>query len=118
MGTPLLTISELRAVQGSAQANLPAGTLMARAGAAVAAVIASSRSGEPMSICIVAGPGNNGGDGYAAASELRDAGHRITCFQVSKPVSDDARAALDRWQSSDGAVRTEAPSGQRFDVIV
>ena len=118
MGTPLLTISELRAVERSAQSNLPAGTLMARAGAAVAAVIASSRSGEPMSICIVAGPGNNGGDGYAAASELRDAGHRITCVELSKPLSDDARAALARWRSSGGTTRTELPNAQRFDVIV
>ncbi len=74
MGTPLLTISEIRAVERSAQSSLPAGTLMARAGAAVAASVATSKLGMPMSICIVAGPGNNGGDGYAAASELRDAG--------------------------------------------
>ena len=65
----------------------------------------------PLSICVVAGPGNNGGDGYVAASELRDAGHRITCVQLAKPVSDDARNALARWRSSGGTTRT-APANR------
>ena len=117
MGTPLLSVSELRAAERSAQSNLPAGTLMARAGAAVAMLVAGSHR-NPMSICIVAGPGNNGGDGYAAACELRDAGHRVTCVQLAKPVTDDARNALSRWQSSGGTTRPELPAGQRFDAIV
>lgn len=118
MGTPLLNVAELRAIERAAQSNLPAGTLMARAGAAVASCIAMSQPGKALSICIVAGPGNNGGDGYAAASELRDGGHRIACVQLAKPVSDDARNALARWSSSGGATRTELPTGQHFDVIV
>ncbi len=84
MGIPLLSVSELRAIERAAQSTLPAGTLMARAGAAVGNCIAISQPSMPLSICIVAGPGNNGGDGYAAASELRDAGHRITCVQLGQ----------------------------------
>ena len=118
MGTPLLTVDELRAIEQAAQAKLPAGTLMARAGTAVANCIAMSQPDKALSICVVAGPGNNGGDGYAAASELRDAGHRITCVQLAKPLSDDARNALARWRSSGGTSRTEVPTGQHFDVIV
>ena len=118
MGTPLLSVAELRAIERTAQATLPAGTLMARAGAAVGHCIASSRANIPLSICVLAGPGNNGGDGYMAASELRDAGHRVTCVQLAKPTSDDARTALAQWQSSGGTTRTELPTDQHFDVVV
>ena len=91
---------------------------MARAGAAVGSCIGMLQPGKSLSVCVVAGPGNNGGDGYAAASELRDAGHRITCVQLAKPVSDDARDALTRWRSSGGTTRTELPTDKHFDVIV
>ena len=117
MGTPLLSVAEIRAAERVAQASLPTGTLMTRAGVAVAACVANSLPKHPVTVCIVAGPGNNGGDGYAAASELRDAGHRVTCVQVAKPASDDARNALARWQASGGTTRTELPT-HRFDVIV
>ena len=118
MGTPLLSVAELRAIERAAQSALPAGTLMARAGAAVGHSIAASQPDMPLSICVVAGPGNNGGDGYVAASELRDAGHRVTCVQLTKPVADDARDALARWRSSGGTTRAEPPTGQHFDCIV
>src|SRR5688572_17635083 len=117
MGTLLLSITEIRALERAAQSSLPAGTLMARAGAAVAAFVANSQPDKSRTICIVAGPGNNGGDGYAAAIELRDAGHRVTCVQLAKPVSDDARNALAHWQSCGGTTRAELPT-QPFDVIV
>ncbi len=45
-------------------------------------------------------------------------GHRITCVQLAKPASEDARNALARWLSTGGATRTEPPKGQRFDAIV
>ena len=117
MGTPLLSVTEIRAAERAAQASLPAGTLMTRAGIAVAGCVASVRPDHSLTVCIVAGPGNNGGDGYAAATELRDAGHRVTCVQLAKPSSDDARNALARWQSSGGTTRTQLPT-QSFDVIV
>lgn len=117
MGTPLLSIAELRAIEKSAQSSLPAGTLMARAGAAVATRIDALQAGKPLSICVVAGPGNNGGDGYVAARELRDAGHRVTCVQLAKPAADDARNALANWKASGGSTRKDLPE-QTFDVII
>ena len=117
MGTPLLSVTEIRAAERAAQASLAAATLMTRAGVAVADCVANSLPNHPLTVCIVAGPGNNGGDGYAAATELRDAGHRVTCVQLAKPASDDARNALARWQSSGGTTRTQLPT-QTFDVIV
>ena len=118
MGTPLLTVAELRVIERAALSDLPSGTLMARAGAAVAARIATLPTDPPRSVCIVCGPGNNGGDGYIAASELSAAGCRVTCVQLAKPIADDARNALTLWRASGGVTSASLPSNQKFDVIV
>ena len=118
MGTPLYTVAELRAIEQSAQRGLPAGALMARAGAAAAARINARQSTKPLSICVVTGPGNNGGDGYVTASELRNARHDVFCLQVAEPVTDDARNACAAWRTAGGVTRTDFPAAQRFDVIV
>ena len=49
--------------------------LMQRAGAAVAE--RAERMAGQGTVLVLAGPGNNGGDGFVAASELRRAGHEI-----------------------------------------
>ncbi len=118
MGTPLLTVAELRAVEQAARRDLPAGTLMARAGTAAASRIASKQSVKPLSVCVVAGPGNNGGDGYVAASQLRAARHQVTCVQLAKPTATDARNALAAWHTAGGTTRTVLPTQEKFDVIV
>ena len=118
MGTPLLTVAELRALEKTAQSALPPGTLMARAGAAAAARIATLHTNSPASICVVSGPGNNGGDGYIAASEMQAAGCRVTCVQLAKPVADDARNALALWRTSGGITSASLPTHEKFDVIV
>ena len=91
---------------------------MARAGAAVASRIATLQSGKPLSICVVAGPGNNGGDGYVAATELQAARHRVTCIQLAEPAAGDARDALARWRASGGTTRKDWAAQKNFDVIV
>ncbi|HVE88475.1 MAG TPA: NAD(P)H-hydrate dehydratase [Burkholderiaceae bacterium] len=118
MGTPLLSVTDVRAIEHSTQLKLPAGTLMARAGAAIAARIGAFQHGEPLSICVVAGPGNNGGDGYVAARELRDAGHRVTCVQPARPAADDARNALANWKASGGVTHSDLPAESHFDIVV
>lgn len=118
MGTPLLTVAELRAIEHTAQSALPPGTLMERAGAAAAARIATLQTSSQASICVVCGPGNNGGDGYIAASKLHAAGYRVTCVQLAKPLADDARNAHTQWRAAGGATSTSLPPHEKFDVIV
>ncbi|MBC8119906.1 MAG: NAD(P)H-hydrate dehydratase [Burkholderiaceae bacterium] len=116
MGVPLYSIAELRAIEQSAQRGLVAGTLMARAGAAAAAHI-DARLNRRSSICVLAGPGNNGGDGYVTAGQLRALQHDVTCIQVSEPSASDARAAFAQWCASGGRTRTDLPT-ETFDLIV
>ena len=58
--------------------------LMRRAGQAVAAVILE-RFPEAAGVAVLAGPGNNGGDGYVIADELRRAGVDVTLWRAEPP---------------------------------
>lgn len=62
-------VDSTRLIEEQALARYPAGTLMARAGASVARLL---RAWQPHArqIDVVCGPGNNGGDGLVAATEL------------------------------------------------
>ena len=120
MGRPLYRVDELRAIERSAAQTLPAGTLMARAGRAAAAYIAQRHTGAASSVCIVCGPGNNGGDGFVVASELRARGHDVLCVLLgtAQPAASDTLAAYARWTASGGRVERHVPLDERFDVVV
>jgi len=67
----ILTVDQMRlAEQSSIRAGMSDFTLMERAGLAVAAAVLE-RMPDYGRLVIVAGPGNNGGDGFAAAYFLR-----------------------------------------------
>jgi hydroxyethylthiazole kinase-like uncharacterized protein yjeF len=120
MGRSLYRVEELREIERSAAQMLPAGTLMARAGRAAAAYIAQQHTGAASSVCIVCGPGNNGGDGFVVASELRARGHDVLCVLLgtAQPATTDALDAHARWTASGGRVEPHVPLDGRFDVVV
>src|SRR5882672_3225737 len=73
-------------------------TLMENAGAAVAeAVMARQPTGSK--VAIVAGTGNNGGDGFVAARHLRQAGYRVTVYLIGRrdSIKGEAAAAVRQW---------------------
>jgi hydroxyethylthiazole kinase-like uncharacterized protein yjeF len=72
--------------------------LMERAGAAVAAQ-AKAMTPAGGSVLVLAGPGNNGGDGYVAARLLKDQGFAITVAALVEPqlLKGDARWAFEGW---------------------
>lgn len=99
----LLTPEEMSAAD---RAAIDAGTsgyeLMQRAGHQVAGrAMLLKRGSEP--VRILCGPGNNGGDGYVTANDLRYSGVAVELFASGEPkAGTDAARALDEWA---GAVR-------------
>ncbi len=102
--TTLYSAKEIRDIELVAQAALPQGTLMQRAGQAGAkaalALIPNPRG--DAKVLVLAGPGNNGGDALEVASRLAQAGVQVTVllYADSNKQSLDAQQAYARAQNS------------------
>ena len=101
LGLAVVTTAEMAAVDSrAAAAGTPTAVLMDRAGRAVAdradRMLRDRGGGSVLLLC---GPGNNGGDGFVAASVLVARGHAVTVATLG-PVSGlkgDAAAAAAAW---------------------
>ena len=94
----LLTAAEMaRADAMTIAAGIPGMVLMEAAGAAVAAEAARLAPDGP--VLVIAGPGNNGGDGFVAARILAAAGRPVRVLLHGDParLRGDAATARDRW---------------------
>jgi ADP-dependent NAD(P)H-hydrate dehydratase / NAD(P)H-hydrate epimerase len=107
-------VIELLTPQQMAQADrltIEAGTpgidLMENAGRAIAdAAMAQASSGQAL---VVAGPGNNGGDGFVAARLLAERGREVRVMLIGERagLKGDAAQAAGRWQ---GAIEPADPA--------
>ncbi len=95
---PLHDAGEMRALDSAAIETLgiPGAVLMERAGLGAAHEIAE-RFGEAERVAVVAGGGNNGGDGFVVARHLLSAGLDVQVLLVgaSTRLGEDARRYLD-----------------------
>src|SRR5258707_11269361 len=91
-------------------------TLMENAGAAVAEVV-MARHPPGSRGAVVAGTGNNGGDGFVAARHLHHAGYRVTVHLIGRrdAIRGDAAEAGRQWQ---GRTATGASDLAGAHVIV
>jgi ADP-dependent NAD(P)H-hydrate dehydratase / NAD(P)H-hydrate epimerase len=105
LATALFTAAQSHAID--AQAMLVLGvdspTLMSRAADAAFRVL-RRRWPEARRIAVLCGPGNNGGDGYLLALRAREEGLASRVVAVVEPVSEEARAARDRFVKAGGDV--------------
>lgn len=88
---PIYTIDQMRQLEASADAaGHSYDAMMEAAGNAVARLVMSrAREGTPRrKILVLAGPGNNGGDGLVAARYLAQAGHKVVALAWQRPSPD------------------------------
>jgi len=106
----LLTTAEMAQAD---RLTIAAGTagidLMENAGRAVADAVAA-RHAAAVPVVVVAGPGNNGGDGLVAARVLRERGHSVRLLLAGDAgrLKGDAALAAGRWN---GPVEAASPAG-------
>jgi ADP-dependent NAD(P)H-hydrate dehydratase / NAD(P)H-hydrate epimerase len=113
----LLTTAEMAEADRLTIAGGTAGiTLMENAGHAVADVAGGLLQGR--GAVVVAGPGNNGGDGFVAARVLAERGHKVRVSFVGDRgrLKGDAALAGGRWTGPVEAARPEAITGR--DVVI
>lgn len=110
---PVLSVAAIRALEAEAGADAVP-PLMERAGEAAAyqaLAILGERRG---CVLIVAGPGNNGGDGFVLARHLLGAGCEVVlacCVPVSE-LRGEAALACQRWLAAGGSVVRDFVGGQ------
>lgn len=90
---PILTTLSMTRAEQAAEMGLS--RLMERAGSALAD--AAMRFAGPLPVLVLAGPGNNGGDGYVAARHLQDKGIDVRVAALGTPKSALAKAARSSW---------------------
>ena len=114
----LLTTAEMAEADRRTIASGVAGIdLMENAGRAVADAVAA-RHPPGLRIAVVAGPGNNGGDGFVAARILAERGYRARILLVgdAERLKGDAAVAAQRWR---GRTMPAAPAAlMPADVVI
>jgi len=89
---PLFSVASTRRIEAAALRTAPAFSLMARAGDAVAR-LALALAPHADRVLVLAGPGNNGGDGIEAATRLRALGKDARVVLVGDAAALPADAA-------------------------
>ena len=99
MTEPVLTVAQIRAAE---QAAMNAGTseweLMQRAGKGAAQWVGRVAAGR--AVTVLCGPGNNGGDGYVIAEELRQRGNEVRVVAPLAPQTETAGTAADGFSGT------------------
>jgi hydroxyethylthiazole kinase-like uncharacterized protein yjeF len=115
--TALLTVAQMAAADRAAMAAGTPGTqLMQNAGMDVVREIL--RRWSPRPVTVLCGPGNNGGDGFVVAVELKSAGWavRVALRGELEALPSDARHHAMRWQGAVEAVGLAAIEGAELIV--
>jgi hydroxyethylthiazole kinase-like uncharacterized protein yjeF len=113
---PLLTSAEMRAAEAVAMATgTPALELMERAAArAAAAILAYAPHRRAL---VLAGPGNNGGDGYGVAVALAAAGLTVEVAALAPPATEPARTMAARWHGPTVPLAQATPAPLIIDAL-
>ena len=108
----LTTFAQMRRLDEAAiqEHKIPGLALMENAGRAAAEVargmLADAGKTGCATVAVLAGPGNNGGDGYVVARHLHGWGERCVVYLLAPEakVAGDARTNLEAWRGLGGTV--------------
>lgn len=110
----ILTVAQMTAADAAAVASgAPTSVLMERAGEAVAETVAARFAPGPA--VVLAGPGDNGGDGYVVARLLKARGWSVRVEAFGPPTTPSAIAAAALW---DGETSPLSDHAVRSDLII
>jgi hydroxyethylthiazole kinase-like uncharacterized protein yjeF len=116
MRRPIYLTADIRRIEEAAGSVAP--SLMERAGRAAADLAA--RIASDQDILVLAGPGNNGGDAYEAAANLREQFFRVAVVSIADPdsLAGDARTAMLKWRGAGGRILGSIPFDRRWGLVV
>ena len=115
---PVVSIEEMRALEaGAIQKGSSEGELMERAGTQIAAFIQSHFPQQK--VTLIAGKGNNAGDGFVALTALKKLGFQTEAFELFheglSPLCQKNRAA---FESAGGTFTKEFPKAKEGEGII
>jgi NAD(P)H-hydrate epimerase len=112
---PVLTASEYRRIDQAYEGDLV--VAMDKAGFAVTLAAARAGAGYGKRVVVLAGPGNNGGDGYVAARYLRQRGADVEVQTLGLPKTPEAVDAASKARAA-GVRMVEIGEPSRADVVI
>src|SRR5262249_16990734 len=118
--SPLYLSAGMRALEAAAVRADPQARLMERAGLAAAEFARELLGATGRSVVVLAGPGNNGGDAFEAATHLKRWFHRaggVFAGEAAK-LPPDAAAARAKWHAADGRVLRAIAPNSRYDLVL
>lgn len=101
-----------------AESQVPLDVLMDRAGLAVALAAVEMGVSYGSHVVVLAGSGNNGGDGYVAAHHLARRGVAVTVFAFAPPAGELSRQAASRAIRSGARVRDWRDQPVPCDLVI
>ncbi|MDP3249548.1 MAG: NAD(P)H-hydrate dehydratase [Polaromonas sp.] len=118
LSLPLHGVAATRLLEQQAAAPLAPHTLMQRAGLATAR-LALALAPHAQCIWIACGPGNNGGDGFVIARQLRQTGFDVVVAYIGDEHAQatDAVSAWASWRAIGGVTLPRLPQGE-YSLVV
>jgi hydroxyethylthiazole kinase-like uncharacterized protein yjeF len=116
--SPIYTTDEIRRIE--AAAGSPEPRLMKRAGRAAADLAARLAGERGKDVLVLAGPGNNGGDAYEVAANLKERFFRVVVVTPADAAKlpPDAAHARRRWDAAGGETLAAPPPGRKWSLVV
>lgn len=116
--TALYTTAQVRALDAAAIAGGIAGIELMERAAHAALDALRARWPQALSLCVLCGPGNNGGDGFLLAALARAAGLRADVVAAAPTSTGDAALARERCVREGGRILPAAAGLPDADVYV